>query len=159
MKMDLLDSRFGRADSERACSWLTAFAEFKRETQENYKDFWERFARCVAKLEALGVPMNDKVVFSRAIHALRLPDGQMPIALSALETSPCRFSAEGLPGITIRMYETHKPGSDSADVYPANTSTRNEPLSTYHAGDCSWDDNDWYGTEDDWESRKGRCLK
>ena len=37
--MQLLDRRFGRTDSERACSWLTAFTEFKRENGENYKDF------------------------------------------------------------------------------------------------------------------------
>ena len=108
--MDILDSLFGRADSERACSWLAAFAEFKRGTQENYKDFWARFTRRVPKLESLGMPMSDKVVFSRAIHALRLPDGQMPIVLSALETRPGRFSVDGLREIAIRMYETHKPG-------------------------------------------------
>ena len=37
--MDLVDARYGRTDSERACSRLAAFTEFKRETQGNYKDF------------------------------------------------------------------------------------------------------------------------
>lgn len=54
---------------------LTAFAEFKRGTQEYYKDVWARFARCAAKLEALGMPMDGEVVFNRAIRALWIPDG------------------------------------------------------------------------------------
>ena len=147
--MDMLDSRFGRTDSERACAWLTSFTEFKRETQENYKDFWSRFARCVSKLEALGMPTNDKVVFNRAIHALRLPDGQLPIVISALETRPDRFSVGALREITIRMYETHKSGGDSTEVYPVTSNPGNESLNTYHASETGWEENDW---ADEWES-------
>ena len=72
--MRLMDQRYGRTDSERACSWLTAFAEFKRETNENYKDFWARFNRCTAKLAALDMPMTQQVIFNRSIQALRLPE-------------------------------------------------------------------------------------
>ena len=32
--INMLDARFGRTDSERACSWLTAFTEFKRDERE-----------------------------------------------------------------------------------------------------------------------------
>ena len=32
--VDMVDSRFGATDSERARAWMTAFADFKRETQE-----------------------------------------------------------------------------------------------------------------------------
>ena len=141
--MDLVDTRYGRTDSERACSWLTAFTEFKRETHENYKDFWARFTRCVTKLDALGMPMNDKIVFNRAIHALRLPEGQLPIVLSALETRPDRFSVTGLREITIRMYETHKMGGDSSEVYNTATQPPADSQQTFHA--------EWgYGGENDW---------
>ena len=115
--MDMMDARFGRTDSERSCAWLSAFAEFKRETQENYKDFWARSTRCVAKLEALGMPLGEKVVFNKVIQALRFPEGQLPIALSALETRPGPYSAAALREITIRMYETHKSGADTTEVY------------------------------------------
>ena len=150
--MDMLDSRFGRTDSERACAWLTSFTDFKRETQENYKDFWARFTRCVAKLEALGMPMNNKIVFNRAIHALRLPDGQLPIVLSALETRPDRFSVDALREITIRMYETHKVGGDSSEVFATNTANpapAENGQGTYFADDQSWYDQDWW-TDEDW---------
>ena len=84
--IEMLDVRYARTDSERACSWLTAFTEFKRESNENYKDFWARFNRCTAKLTALGMGMTDQVIFNRSIQALRVPGGQLPIILSALET-------------------------------------------------------------------------
>ena len=141
--MNMLDARYGRTDSERACSWLTAFTEFKRESQENYKDFWARFTRCTAKLEALGMPMIDKVVFNRAIHALRLPEGQLPIVLSVLETRPDRFSVAALREVTIRMYETHKPGSDPTEVFTADAQGDNDAQWAYHAADSTQDPNDW----------------
>ena len=147
--IDMLDSRYGKTDSERACSWLTAFTEFKRETQENYKDSWARFTRCVAKLEALGMPMNSKVVFNRAIRALRLPDGQLPIVLSALETRPDRFSVEALREIAIRMYETHKPGGDSTEVFATTIDAQNDTVATYHSADGNWDENDWEFDEEE----------
>ena len=115
--MELMDARYARTDSERACSWLNAFTEFKRESNENYKDFWARFNRCTAKLAALGMAMTDQVIFNRAIQALRVPEGQLPIILSALETRPDRFSIDSLKDITIRMYETHRPKIDSTEVF------------------------------------------
>ena len=96
--MDMMGGRYGRADSERARAWLSAFTEFKREAQENYKDLWDRFARCVAMLEALGMATREKVVFGLSIHAIRLPEGKLPIALSALETRPGPLSVAALRG-------------------------------------------------------------
>ena len=152
--MDLLDARYAKTDSERARAWLTSFTEFKRETGENYKDFWARFTRFVAKLEALGMPMGDKVVSKRVIRALRLPDGQLPIVLSSLETRPDRFSAKALQEITIRMYETHKSGGDSSDVYNATTPANTESQEVYRAGDNDWFADDWYDDHVDWENEQ-----
>ena len=151
--INMLDSRFGRTDSERACSWLAAFTEFKRETQENYKDFWARFSRCTAKLDALGMPMIDKVIFNRAIHALRLPEGQLPIVLSVLETRPDRFSVAALREVTIRMYETHKPGGDPAEVFTADAQGGCDSQWTYHSAEMASEANDWNGqwNECDWQ--------
>ena len=148
--MDVVDSRFGRTDSERACAWLTSFTEFKRETQENYKDFWSRFTRCVSKLEALGMPTNDKVVFNRASHALRLPDGQLPIVLSAMETRPDRYSVGALRGITIRTYETHKSIGDPTEVYSATANPGYDSLNTCHAWENGWEESDWAWNEEEW---------
>ena len=112
----ILDNRYGRADAKRSCSWLTAFADFRRESQENYKDFWTRFTRCVAKLQALGMPLDDSVIFNKALASLRIPDGQLPVILSALESRPDPKSTNALREMAIRMYETHK-RTDSPDVY------------------------------------------
>ena len=68
----ILDNRYGKTDAERSCSWLTAFAEFRRDSQENYKGFWTRLTRCATKLRALGMPLNDTVVFNKALAALRI---------------------------------------------------------------------------------------
>ena len=149
--MDLMDTRYGRTDSERACAWLSAFTDFKRETQENYKDFWTRFTRCVAKLGALGMPMNQTVVPNRAIQALRLPYGQLPIVLSALETRPDRFSVDSLREITIRMYEAHKPGGDSSEVFATSTPTSLNPNHTYYDEENDWDENEWWSHEGEWD--------
>ena len=74
--MDLVDGRVARTDSQRACAWLSAFTDCKREARGNYKDFWDGFTRCVAKLEAMGMPMGEKVVSNRSIRAIRLPEGE-----------------------------------------------------------------------------------
>ena len=150
--MDLLDSRYPRADSERACAWLAAFTESKRETNENYKDFWGRFSLCVARREALGVPMEEKVVFNRSIRALRLPGGELAIAFSALETRPDRFSVKALQEITIRMYETHKFGGDSTEVYATTTHPAADSQDVYHTGENEWTDDERYGDNGDWEA-------
>ena len=157
--MDILDARLGRANSERASSWLAAFAEFKRESHGNYKDFWARFTRCVAKLDALSMQMNEKVVFNRATRALRLPDGQLPVALSALETRPCRFSGSALREIAIRMCETHRPGGDSAEVYAPDIPGNSESLNTFRAHDNSRNDDDWDFQAYDWGSNHDNELK
>ena len=140
--MDMIDARLGRTDSVRDCSWLTAFAEFKREAHDNNKDLWARFTRCVDKLNPLGKPMNDKVVSSRAIRALRLPGCQLPIAISALKTRSGRFSAPALREITIRMYETHKPGADSTGVFAGNWAHSPDSQNAYHSAGYSRSEGD-----------------
>ena len=106
--MEILNHRFGRTDTERAWSWLTSFTEFKRDGTENYKDFWTRFTRCVTRLQAHGLAMSESVVFHRAIQALRVPEGQLPILLATLETFPNPTSVDSLKSLTIKMYETHR---------------------------------------------------
>ena len=148
--MDPMGGWYARTDSERARAWLSAFADFKREAQGNCKDFWARFARCVAKLEALGMPMGEKVVCARSIRALRLPDGQLPIALSEMETRPDRFSVSALREITIRMYATHKTGGDPTEVYDVDTPVNHDARNTFHAKENDWGGNDWACPDEDW---------
>ena len=115
--MEILNHRFGRTDTERAWSWLTSFAEFKRDGAENYKDFWTRFTRCVTRLQDRGLAMSESAVFHRAIQALRVPEGQLPILLATLETFPNPTSIDALKSLTIKMYETHRGKTDSSEVY------------------------------------------
>ena len=103
----------------------------------------------MAKLGALGMPLNDKIVFNRAIHALRLPEGQLPIALSALGTRPDRFSVTRLREITIRMYETHKMGGDSAELYTAASQPPDDAQQTFHAVWGYGGESDWYWEEEE----------
>ena len=99
---------YGETDAERSWSWLTAFTDFRRDSQENYKDFWTRFTRCTTKLQALGMPLIDTVIFNKALAALGIPDGQLPVILPALETRPNPNSTDSICQMAIRMYETHK---------------------------------------------------
>ena len=88
--------------------------------------------------------MSEKIVPNRATRALRLPVGQIPIALSAVETLPGRLSVTGLREIAIRMYETHKLAGDSTEVYNAASNLPADSQSTFHA--------DWeFGGELDWD--------
>ena len=82
----MLGERFGETDAGRSSAWLAEFAECKRESRENYKDFWAIFARVAAKLEALGMSLGEEVIFNRSAQALRLPEGQLPIVFSSIET-------------------------------------------------------------------------
>ena len=61
--------------------------------------------------------MNDDMISHKAIQALRFPEGQLPIVLSALKTSGGSTSVKALKDLTIKMYETHMPIADSTDVY------------------------------------------
>ena len=96
--------------------------------------------------------MIDNVIFNRAIHALRLPEGQLPIVLSVLETRPDRFSVTALREVTIRMYETHKPGGGPAEVFTADAQNRNDTQWTYHNAESTMDPNDWtwHWNDTDW---------
>ena len=78
---------------------------------------------------------------------MRVTDGKLPIILSALDTRPGRFSTEPPHGFGIRMYETHRPNTDSADVFDADVNNRQ-----YHAGHAEpsrWGDDDVDG---DWHA-------
>ena len=130
--MRLMGTRYGRTDSERVCVWLTSFTEFERERNENYKDFRARFSRCSSKLAALDMPMTQQVIFNQEIQALRLPEVQLPIALSSLESKPGRFSVDTLLEMTTHMYETHRPKIDTDEVFAAET--------THRSGDCDRDE-------------------
>ena len=124
--VDLLNQRFGKTDSERAWSWLSSFTDFKREVNENFKDFWTRFNRCVTRLNAHGLAVNESIVFHRAIQALRIPDGQLPILLATLETFSNPTSVESLKALTVKMYETHRGKLDSSEVFATDTNPGNE---------------------------------
>ena len=124
--IQMLDTRYGRTDSEKAWAWLTGFTNFRREPQENYKDFWTRYSRCVTRLEAHGMGMKEEVVFHRALQALRLPEGQLPIVLATLETFPSPHSVQALKALTIKMFETHKNTVDSSEVYQTQVNSRAE---------------------------------
>ena len=124
--MEMSHRRFGKADSERAWSWLSSFTDFKRVGSENYKDFWTRFTRCVTRLNAHGLAVGESIVFHRAIQALGIPDGQLHILLAALETSPNPTSVESMKALAIKMYEAHRGKHDSSEVFAANVNHEGE---------------------------------
>ena len=117
---------FGKTDSERAWSWLSSFTESKHDGSENYKDFGTRFARCVARLNAHGLTLSESIVSHRAIQALLVPDGQLPILLATLETFPNPTSVGALKSLTIKMYETHRGELDSSEVFAADLNAGND---------------------------------
>ena len=80
------------------------------------------------------MPKNGKVEFDRAIRVVRLPGGQIPIAMSALETRPGRFSVSALREITIRMYEARKHGGDSTEVFASNRAPIHDTQNEYNDG-------------------------
>ena len=124
--IQMLDTRYGRTDSEKAWAWLTGFANFRREPQGNYKGFRTRYSRCVTRLEAHGMVMKEEVVFHRSLQALRLPEGQLPIVLATLETFPAPHSVHALKALAIKMFETHKNAVDSSEVYQTQVDSRAE---------------------------------
>ena len=135
--IDMIDSRYGRTDSERACDWLTPPTVVKRETH-------------VGITKIPGMATNDKVVFIRSIRAMRLPDGQLLVVLSDLGSRPGRLSVGALREITIRMYETRKPGGDSAEVSNSTIYTGGDAQAAYHATDNYWGESDWSWGEEEW---------
>ena len=118
---DLLGARFGKTDTEKSRMWLSQFTDFKRSPSENFKDFWSRYNRTIAMLQSLGVTVNEEVIPHKAAQALRLPEVQLPIVLSALRTMNASTSVQSLGELAIKMYETHRPITDHADVYQAQT--------------------------------------
>ena len=83
---------------------MSQFTEFKRNVgnRENFKDFLARFQRAITKLKSLGMGMNDDMVCRKAIQSLRLPEGQLPIVMSALETTGEATSIKALRELTIK---------------------------------------------------------
>ena len=61
--------------------------------------------------------LSDQMVFSKALQAPKLPEGQTPIAISALETRQSPNDVQALREITIRMYETHRVNMGNSDVF------------------------------------------
>ena len=59
------------------------------------------------------------MVRREAIQALRFTGGELPTALSALGTSGVATSIQALKDLAIKMYQTHRPIADRADVYHA----------------------------------------
>ena len=49
------------------------------------------------------------------------------------------------------MYETHRTGGDSSEVYNANVPANPESHDTFHTDENDWADNDWFGAMDDWD--------
>lgn len=110
--MGIPNHRLGRTDSGRAWSLLASFAEFKRDGAENYKDFWTRFARCVARLSAHGLAIIESVIPHRPAQALRVPDGKLPILLATLGTFANPTSVDSMKSPTIKMYEADRGKTD-----------------------------------------------
>ena len=113
----------------RAIFRLAAFTEFAN----GGKGFWNRPTRCAGKPEARGIPTNENVFFSRAIRALRVPGGQLPLALSAIVTRPCNFHTSGHRGIAIRMYETRLTAGDESEGFSPNVTPESPPRNNYLA--------------------------
>ena len=78
------------------------------------------FNRTITKPKSLGLEMSEDMIFHKAVQALRFPEGQLPIVLSALQTSGESTSVKALKDLTIKMYETHKTITDHTDVYAVN---------------------------------------
>ena len=144
---DILDIRYGKTDTEKSWMWLNQFTEFKRNVNagESYRDFWSRYNRTVTKLRSLGINMNEEMIFHKAIQALRFPEGQLPIVLSALKTTGESKSIQALKEITINMYETHRPITDSSDVYHASPIEGMADESIVEPADEEWEYTDEYG--------------
>ena len=134
--IQMLNTRYGETDSERARSWLSSssFTEFKRENAENFKDFRTRFARCTTRLNAHGMNLSGSIIFHRAIQAIRVPEGQLPILLATLETFPNPTSVTSLRELSIKMYETHKSKPDSSEVFMAKNIESDEENSESEEG-------------------------
>lgn len=116
---EILDYRFGKTDTEQSRIWLSKFEGFKRTTGKNFKDFWPRYARNIAKLISPDMAADDDMLFRKAIQSTRLPDGHLPIGLSTLKTMNSPSSVDELKELTIKMYETQRPSSDKTYVYLA----------------------------------------
>ena len=57
------------------------------------------------------------MIFNKALQALNLPETQLPIVLSALETKNNPNDVIALKDITVRMFETHRVHADRTDIY------------------------------------------
>ena len=73
------------------------------------------------------MPTIQKRIFNKALHVLRFPETQLPIARSDLETKSNPNDAPALEDITIRMYETQRFRADRPDIY-TNDATPGVPV-------------------------------
>ena len=105
------------------------------------------FNRTITKLKSHGLDMNEDMIFHKSAQALRFPDGQLPIVLSALQTSGESTSQKALKDLTIKIYETHRAITDHTDVYSVNhppvETDETEPEGT--ESDSEWEYTDEFG--------------
>lgn len=113
------NARYGETDSARARASLASFAEFKRRDAENYKDFRARFARWATLLEAHGANLSESIIFHRSTQSMRIPGGQRPILLGALEAFSNPASITALRELSVKMYELRR-GGPTRPKYSAN---------------------------------------
>ena len=116
---DRLDCRYSKTDAGKSRAWLTALAQFSKTTNEAYGEFWSRFQRCANRLYALQMALSPMMISNMALRALNIPESQLPIVLSALETKNNPNDMIALNDITIRMFETHRVHVDRTDFYTA----------------------------------------
>ena len=117
--MAMLDERYAKTDTERPWDWLKEFATFAKKHAENLNDFRARLLRVAARLETMGVEMNEDMMPPQSLKALKLSEGKLPIALSAMETKPNSQSVGSLKDVTIKMSETRRRNPDTSEVYQA----------------------------------------
>ena len=84
--LDALDERYGKTDAGESFSWITAFAEFAKPSSGRYEESRPLFSRRATSLDSLRMKLSGRMVFNKAANALRLPEGELPIVLSAHET-------------------------------------------------------------------------
>ena len=117
----ILGGRYSKTDAGKSWTRLTAFAQFSKAKSESYKEFRSRFQRFVSRLNALQMALIPQMLFNKALQALNLPESQLHIVLSGLETKNNPNDAIALKDIAIRMFETHRVRAERSDIYNADS--------------------------------------
>ena len=119
-----LDARYGKTDSERPCAWLQEFTGFALKPSGNLKDFWAMLLRVTTRMQTPNMPMSEEMLFSKALHALKLTETQLPIVLSALETEKNSRRVGCMNDITIRMFGPRRRAPDISEVFITQNPTQ-----------------------------------